>query len=53
MTNTFPAHRARMPVGRPVATPAAYVRAVGLAVDRLAQTPASPPGSSDHRVRPG
>jgi hypothetical protein len=38
MTNTFPVHRACMPVGRPVATPAAYVRAVGLAVDRLAQT---------------
>jgi hypothetical protein len=38
MTNTFPVHRSSMPVGREVAAPAAYVRAVGLAVDRLDQT---------------
>lgn len=38
MTNTFPVHRLRMPAGRAVPTPAAYVRAVGPAVDRLDQT---------------
>lgn len=38
MTNTFPVHRLRMPAGRAVSAPAAYVRAVGLAVDRLEQT---------------
>ncbi|GAB3896954.1 putative glycolipid-binding domain-containing protein [Kibdelosporangium lantanae] len=37
MTNTFPVHRLRLDA-RPVSTPAAYVRAVGLAVDRLDQT---------------
>jgi hypothetical protein len=37
MTNTFPVHRLRLD-SRPVAAPAAYVRAVGLAVDRLDQT---------------
>ncbi|GAA3795003.1 putative glycolipid-binding domain-containing protein [Amycolatopsis tucumanensis] len=38
MTNTFPVHRLRFPAGRPVPAPAAYVRAVGLAVDRLDQS---------------
>jgi hypothetical protein len=38
MTNTFPVHRLHLPVERPVDAPAAYVRAVGLAVDRLDQT---------------
>ena len=38
MTNTFPVHRLSMPVGREVAAPAAYVRAVGLAVELLEQT---------------
>ncbi|WP_020666052.1 putative glycolipid-binding domain-containing protein [Amycolatopsis nigrescens] len=38
MTNTFPVHRLRLPVDRAVAAPAAYVRAIGLAVDRLEQT---------------
>jgi hypothetical protein len=38
MTNTFPVHRLHMPIGRAVSAPAAYVRAVGLAVDRLDQT---------------
>ncbi|WP_412517183.1 putative glycolipid-binding domain-containing protein [Actinomadura madurae] len=38
MTNTFPVHRLRFPDERPVDAPAAYVRAVGLDVDRLEQT---------------
>jgi uncharacterized protein len=38
MTNTFPVHRLRLSLGRTVSAPAAYVRAVGLAVDRLEQT---------------
>lgn len=38
MTNTFPVHRLRLAAGRPVAAPAAYVRAAGLAVERLEQT---------------
>jgi len=38
MTNTFPVHRLRLPLGREAAAPAAYVRAVGLAVERLEQT---------------
>lgn len=38
MTNTFPVHRLSFPAGREVAAPAAYVRAVGLAVERLDQT---------------
>lgn len=38
MTNTFPVHRLRLPVGQTVSAPAAYVRAVGLSTGRLAQT---------------
>jgi uncharacterized protein len=38
MTNTFPVHRLCLPAERAVAAPAAYVRAVGLSVDRLEQT---------------
>lgn len=38
MTNTFPVHRLRMPTGRPVPAPAAYVRAIGLETGRLDQT---------------
>lgn len=38
MTNTFPVHRLRLPAEQAVAAPAAYVRAVGLTVDRLEQT---------------
>ncbi|MEU3270962.1 putative glycolipid-binding domain-containing protein [Saccharomonospora sp. NPDC006951] len=38
MTNTFPVHRERFPLGRTVAAPAAYVRANGLSVERLDQT---------------
>jgi uncharacterized protein len=38
MTNTFPVHRLELPVGGLVSAPAAYVRAVGLAVERLEQT---------------
>ena len=38
MTNALPVHRLRLPVGRRASAPAAYVRAVGLGVDRLEQT---------------
>jgi uncharacterized protein len=38
MTNTFPVHRLDPATEGPVSTPAAYVRATGLTVDRLEQT---------------
>jgi uncharacterized protein len=38
MTNAFPVHRMRLEVGARSEAPAAYVRAVGLAVERLEQT---------------
>ncbi|WP_433522301.1 putative glycolipid-binding domain-containing protein [Nocardia pseudovaccinii] len=38
VTNTFPVHRLNLPIGQTTSAPAAYVRAVGLAVDRLEQT---------------
>lgn len=38
VTNTFPVHRLNLPIGQKAAAPTAYVRAVGLAVDRLEQT---------------
>ena len=38
MTNTLPVHRIDLDVGEKAAAPAAYVRAVGLAVERLEQT---------------
>jgi hypothetical protein len=38
MTNTIPVHRLEMAVGDHVTAPAVYVRAVGLAVERLEQT---------------
>ena len=38
MTNTFPVHRLDLPDGREASVPAAYVRAVVPAVDRLEQT---------------
>ena len=38
MTNALPIRRMALPVGATAAAPAAYVRAVGLAVDRLGQT---------------
>jgi hypothetical protein len=37
MTNTLPVHRLGLPAGRQADTPAAYVRAGGLRVERLAQ----------------
>ncbi|MFD3520085.1 putative glycolipid-binding domain-containing protein [Streptomyces sp. NPDC058653] len=37
MTNTLPVHRFRLAVGEAAEAPAAYVRALGLAVDRLEQ----------------
>jgi uncharacterized protein len=38
MTNALPVRRLALPVGDRAAAPAAYVRAVGLAIDRLEQT---------------
>jgi hypothetical protein len=38
MTNTLPVHRIDLNVGEKAAAPAAYVRAVGLAAERLEQT---------------
>jgi hypothetical protein len=38
MTNALPVRRMGLPVGATAAAPAAYVRAVGLAVERLEQT---------------
>jgi hypothetical protein len=38
MTNALPVHRVGLPVGRRAAAPAAYVRALDLAVERLEQT---------------
>ena len=38
MTNALPVHRLGLTVGRRASTPAAYVRAVGLGVDRLEQS---------------
>ena len=38
MTNALPVHRLGLAVGRRVSAPAAYVRAVGLGVDRLEQS---------------
>jgi len=37
-TNTLPVHRLTLPVGEPVATPAAYVQAADLTVRRLDQS---------------
>jgi uncharacterized protein len=44
MTNALPVHRLSMPPGEPAAVPAVYVRAEGLAVERLAQTYERLPG---------
>jgi uncharacterized protein len=38
MTNALPMRRLALPVGAAAAAPAAYVRAIGLAVERLEQT---------------
>lgn len=38
MTNALPVHRLSMPIGDRATAPAAYVRALGLAVERLEQT---------------
>lgn len=38
MTNALPVRRMGLPVAAAAAAPAAYVRAVGLAVERLEQT---------------
>ena len=46
MTNALPVHRMSLPVTARAAAPAAYVRAVGLAVERLEQTYARTPGEA-------
>jgi hypothetical protein len=38
MTNALPVHRLHLHLGQQAAAPAAYVRAVGLAVERLEQS---------------
>ena len=46
MTNTLPVHRLGLAAGAHAATPAAYVRALDLRVERLEQTYARLPGDS-------
>jgi uncharacterized protein len=50
LTNAFPVQRMRLPVGADAEAPAAYVRAVDLAVERLEQryVHASDSGGGDH-----
>jgi uncharacterized protein len=49
MTNALPVHRMALPVGARAGAPAAYVRAAGLAVERLEQTYMRTPGQAAHR----
>lgn len=49
MTNTFPVHRLGLPVGGRAAAPAAYVRALDLAVERLEQTYVRGPDETSHQ----
>lgn len=49
MTNALPVRRMSLPVAARAAAPAAYVRAVGLAVERLDQTYARTPGEGTRR----
>ena len=51
MTNALPVHRMALPVGTRGDAPAAYVRADGLAVERLEQTYARPDSSKVHDRR--
>jgi hypothetical protein len=46
MTNALPVHRMALPVGARAGAPAAYVRAAGLAVERLEQTYLRTPGQA-------
>lgn len=46
MTNALPVHRMSLPVAARADVPAAYVRAVGLAVERLEQTYVRTPGDT-------
>jgi hypothetical protein len=46
MTNALPVHRMALPAGTRADAPAAYVRAAGLAVERLEQTYARTPGQA-------
>jgi hypothetical protein len=46
MTNALPVRRMNLPVAARAAAPAAYIRAVGLAVERLEQTYARTPGEA-------
>lgn len=49
MTNALPVRRLGLAVAAQAAAPAAYVRAVGLAVDRLEQTYLRTPGKATHQ----
>lgn len=49
MTNALPVRRLGLAVAAQAAAPAAYVRAVGLAVDRLEQTYLRTPGEATHQ----
>jgi uncharacterized protein len=49
MTNALPVRRLSLAVAAQAAAPAAYVRAVGLAVDRLEQTYLRTPGEATHQ----
>ena len=46
MTNALPVHRMSLPVAARADVPAVYVRAVGLAVERLEQTYVRTPGET-------
>jgi hypothetical protein len=50
MTNALPVRRLGLPVAAGAAAPAAYVRAVGLAVERLEQTYARIPDDAGRQV---
>jgi hypothetical protein len=47
-TNALPVHRLELEVGRQAEAPAAYVRALGLSVERLEQQYARLPDDGDH-----
>jgi uncharacterized protein len=49
MTNAFPIHRLRLPVGDRASCPAAYVRALDLSVQRLEQTYERLPDTTGHQ----
>ena len=49
MTNALPVHRMALPAGARADAPAAYVRAAGLAVERLEQTYSRTPGQASRQ----